>query len=124
MKYALAEVGDSQIGERIINKVRFVDDTAIIATNQVELQDMVNRLVETGRNYGIKINTDKSLVMRVFRSNELLQIIVNNRELQEVDHLKYLGSVLTRDDYRIREIKMRIVIAKEGFNRKTSLLTS
>ena len=124
MKESLAEVGDFEIGGSIINKVRFVDDTAIIATNQVELQDMVNRLVETGRNYGIKINTDKSLVMRVFRSNELLQIIVNNRELQEVDHLKYLGSVLTRDDYRIREIKMRIVIAKEGFNRKTSLLTS
>ena len=49
---------------------------------------------------------------------------VNKRELKEVDHFKYLGSVLTRDGYCTREIKMRINIAKEAFNRKMSLLTS
>ena len=37
---------------------------------------------------------------------------------------KYLGSVLTRDGYCTSEIKMRIAIAKEAFNRKMSLLTS
>ena len=52
-----------------------------------------------------------------------MQIKVNNRELKEVDHFKYLGSVLTRDGYCTREIKMRIAIAKEAFNRKMSLLT-
>ena len=35
--------------------------------------------------------------MRVSRSNEPLQIKVNNRELKEVDHFKYLGGVLTRE---------------------------
>ena len=52
-----------------------------------------------------------------------MQIKVNNRELKEVDHFKCLGSVLTRDGYCTREIKMRIAIAKEAFNRKMSLLT-
>ena len=46
---ALAQVGDFKIGGRIINKVRFVDDTAIVAKTQEELQDIVNRLVDTGR---------------------------------------------------------------------------
>ena len=69
-------------------------------------------------------NIDKSKVMRVSRSNESLQIKVNNRELKEVDHCEYLGSVLTRDGFFTREIKMRIAIAKEAFNRKMSLLTS
>jgi len=32
--------------------------------------------------------------------------------------------VLTRDGYCTREIKMRIAIAKEEFNRKISVLTS
>ena len=40
------------------------------------------------------------------------QIKVNNRELKEVDHFKYLGSVLTRDGYCTRQIKMRIAIVK------------
>ena len=47
MKEAFAEVGDFKIGGRITNNVRFA---AIIAKTQEELQDMVNRLVDTGRN--------------------------------------------------------------------------
>jgi hypothetical protein len=70
----------------------------------------------------MEINIDKSQVMRVYRSNESMQIKVNNRELKEVDHFKYLRIVLTRDGYCTREIKMRIAISKEAFNRKMSLL--
>ena len=97
-----AEVGDFKIGGRIINKIRFADETAIVAKTQEELQDMVNRLVDTGRKYGMEINIDKSHVMRVSGSNESLKIKVNNRELKEVDHFKYFKSVLTRDGYFTR----------------------
>ena len=43
---------------------------AIIAETQEELQDMVNRLVDTRRKYGMEINIDKSQVMRVSRSSK------------------------------------------------------
>ena len=84
----------------------------------------------------MEINIDKSQVIiikdllntqctvRVSRSNESLQINVNNRELKVVVHFKYLRSVLTRDGYCTKEIKMRIAIPREAFNRKMSLLTS
>ena len=36
---------------------------------------------------------------------------------------EYLGSVLTRDGYSTREVKMKIAITKEAFNRKIALLT-
>ena len=81
-------------------------------------------MIALPKKYGVKINIDKSQVMRVSRSNESLQIKVNNKELKEVDHFKYLGSVLTKDGYCTREIQMKIVIAKEAFNRNMSLLTS
>ena len=87
MKEALAEVGDFKIGGRIINKFRSVDDTTIITKTREGLQDTI----DTGRKYGIKINIDISQVVRLSRSNESLQIKVNNRELKEVDHFKYLG---------------------------------
>ena len=45
MKEASAEVGEFKIEGRIINKVKFADDTAITAKTQDELEDMVNRLV-------------------------------------------------------------------------------
>jgi hypothetical protein len=51
----------------------------------------------------MEINIDKSQVMRVSKRNESLQIKVNNRDLKEVDHFKYIGSVLTRDGYCTRK---------------------
>ena len=66
--------------------------------------------------YGIEINIDKSQVMRVSRSSESLHIKVGNRELKKSNHFNYFGTVLSRDGYCTREIKMRIVIAKEEFN--------
>ena len=66
---------------------------------------MVDRLVDTGRKYGMEINIDISQVMRVSRSHESLKIKVNNRELKEV---KFLVSVLTRYVYCTREIKMSL----------------
>ena len=61
---------------------------AIIAKTQKELQDMVKRLVDTGRKYCMEINIDKLQVMGESKSNESLQIKVNNRGLKEVDHFK------------------------------------
>ena len=37
--------------------------------------------------------------MKISRSNDSLQIKVENRELKKVDHIKYLGSMLTRDGW-------------------------
>ena len=52
-------------------------------------------------------------------------IKIVNIELKEVDNFKNLGSVLTGSSNCTREIKMRIAMAKEAFNRKKkSLLTS
>ena len=48
--------------------MRFADDKAIIAKTQEELQDMVNRIVDTGRKYGMEINIEQSQVMRSSRS--------------------------------------------------------
>ena len=64
MKEALSEVGDFKIGGRIIN-VRVADDTAIIAKTREELQDMVNRLVESGGKYDMEIKTEKSEMLSV-----------------------------------------------------------
>ena len=55
--------------------------------------------------------------MRLSRSNESLWI----KQPKEVDHFKYLGCMLTRDDYCTREIKMKIATAKEAFSRVWSI---
>jgi hypothetical protein len=54
VKGALAEVVYFRIGGRIINEVRFADDTAILAKTQEDIQDMVNKFVKTRRKYKIE----------------------------------------------------------------------
>ena len=82
MNEVLAKVEISRLEEALCYNNRSEDDTAIIAKTQEELQDMVNWLVDTGRKYGMEINTDKPQEMRVSRSNEALWIKVFNRELK------------------------------------------
>ena len=54
----------------VIITVRFVDDVAIIAKPYEEAQDVVNRLGDTERMYGMEINIENSQVIRVSRSNK------------------------------------------------------
>ena len=75
MKEALAGHGDFQIGEWIINKVIFADDTT--TKTQEELQDMVNSLLDTGRKYGIAWKTNSQIT-----SNGSFQIKVDDREIK------------------------------------------
>ena len=63
-------------------------------------------------------------VKTIFINFEIGKVSLGLARLNKVDHFKYLGSVLTRYGYCTREIKKRIVIAKEAFNRKISLLRS
>ena len=59
-------------------------DTAIIAKTQKQLQDIVNRLVDTGRKYSIEINIDKLQLVTVYNTNKSLRIIVGNREFKKL----------------------------------------
>ena len=43
----------------------------------------------------------------------VIYIKAGNREQTEVDHFKYIGSVLTRNVYCTRKIKMRISMDKQ-----------
>ena len=51
------------------NKVRFADDTAIIAETHEELQNMVNSLLDPGMKYDMEISIDKSQLTRVYGRN-------------------------------------------------------
>jgi hypothetical protein len=47
-KEALEGLGDLKIGQ-IINTVKYADDLVLLAKGEMVLQDMINKLIETGR---------------------------------------------------------------------------
>ncbi|XP_026475991.1 uncharacterized protein LOC113381243 [Ctenocephalides felis] len=67
------------------------DDLVVISKNQTKLQNMMNRIVEVGRRYGMEINIDKSKVMRITKKNNLLRITVEKTRIGRRGSLQIPG---------------------------------
>src|SRR5215469_8537467 len=85
---------------------------------------MVDSLVNTGKKYGMEINSAKSKVMMVSKDSKVLKIVVDGRPLEQIDRFKYLGSTITSDAGCTKAIRIRIAMGKPAFNKKKVLLTS
>jgi len=66
-KETLEEFGDSKIGGKIIQTVKYADDLVLLAKEEKVLQDMIDKLIEIGRRYGMEMNVEKTKLMRISR---------------------------------------------------------
>jgi hypothetical protein len=63
----LEGLGDFKIGGQIIHTVKYADDLVSLAKEEKVLQDMIDKLIEIGRCYGMEMNVEKDKVMRISR---------------------------------------------------------
>jgi len=61
-KEALDGLGDFNIGGQIIETVKYADDLVLMAKEETVLQDMIDKLIETGRYYGMEMNVEKNKI--------------------------------------------------------------
>jgi len=59
--------------------------------------------------------------MRISRQPFPVQIMIDQKQLENVESFKYLGSILTNGKRYTCEIKSRIAMAKVAFNKKRAL---
>ena len=85
---------------------------------------MIDKLSEIGRYYGIEMNVEKTKEMRISTQPSPVTIMIDQKQLENVECFKYLGSMLTNDGRCTCEIKPRIAMAKAAFNKKKKLFTS
>ena len=64
-KEALEGFGDFKLGRQIIHPVKYADDHVLLAKEQKVLLDMIDKLIETGRCYGMEKNVEKTKVMGI-----------------------------------------------------------
>jgi hypothetical protein len=107
-KKALEGFGDFKIGGQIIQTVKYADDLVLLAKEEKVLQDMIDKLIEIGRYYGMEMNVVKTNVMRISRQPFLVKIMIDQKQLENVESFKCLGSILTNDGRCTCEIKCRI----------------
>jgi len=72
----------------------------------------------------VEMNVEKTKVMRISRQPSPLKIMVDQKQLENLESFKYLGSILTNDGICTCEIKCRIAMAKAAFSKKRTLFTS
>jgi hypothetical protein len=123
-KEALEGIGDFKIGGQVICTVKYADDLVLLAREEKVLQGMVDRLSEIGRRYGMEMNVEKTKVMRISRQPSPMKIMIDQKQLENVEYFNYLGSMITNDARCTCEIKSRIAMAKAAFNKKKTLFTS
>ena len=61
--------------------------------------------------------------MRISRQQFPVKIMIDQKQLENVESFTYLGSILTSDGRYNCEIKCRIAMAKAAFNKKKALFT-
>jgi hypothetical protein len=96
-KEALDGLGDFKIGGKIIQTVKYADNFVLMAKEEMVLQGMIDKLFEIGRCYGMEINVEKTKVMRISRQPSPVTIVIDQKELENVECFKYLGSTLKSD---------------------------
>jgi hypothetical protein len=74
--------------------VRYADDLVLLAKEE---KGMIDKLIEIGRCYGMEINVEKTKLMRISRQPFPVKIIIAQKQLENVESSKYLGSILRND---------------------------
>ena len=75
----------------VIHTVKYADDLVLMAEEETVLQGMIDKLIEIGRCYGMAMNVEKTKVMRISRQPSPVTILVDQKQLENVEYFKYLG---------------------------------
>ena len=108
MKEAMEEVEEGvRMGGHRIQAVRFADDQATEASTADHdgLQNIMTKLNKVVERYKMRINKNKTKVMKIGKGEqEQLQIEIGGNILEQLHQFKYLGSMITEDGRSEKEV--------------------
>ena len=91
------------------------------AEDQNTLKTMLEELNTSCEQYGMKINVKKTKVMIIGRKDRKIDVQLAGERIEQVDKFRYLGCVIRSNMRCEEEIKVRIAMAKESFNRRRNI---
>ena len=80
--------------KKVPGDLDFADDTCLLNSSVEEMQTKINYLSSNANKVGHFINVSKTEVMRANRDRKSL--LLNDKELADVDHFTYLGCVMSK----------------------------
>nr|VZH93443.1 unnamed protein product [Spirometra erinaceieuropaei] len=116
----------SRVSTTTVHELLFADDCALNTTSEDEMQRSMDLFSAACENFGLVINTQKTMVMHQPPTNSATapnappQISVNGTQLQVVENFPYLGSTLSRNTKIDDEVANGISKASQAFGRLQS----
>jgi hypothetical protein len=80
---------DFKIGGQVIHTVKYAADLVLLASEEKVLQGMIDRHIEIGRCYGMEMNVEKTKVMRISRQPSPIKIMIDQKQLKNVEYFNY-----------------------------------
>jgi len=112
-----------KVGGVLIPAIRFTYNQAMVSHTVRGLQVIMDARQDTSVKYNMRTNMKKTKIMRMSTVEErTMKITVNGQNLERVKQFCYLGSLVIEDCRRSHEVRRRIALGKEAFNKKSDLM--
>ena len=107
-----------KIAGRNINKLRYADDTTLMAESDEELKSLLMKVKEESEKVGLKLNIQKTKIMA---SGPITSWQIDGETLETVADFILGGSIITADSDCSHEIKM-LAPWKQSYDQPTPVL--
>ena len=99
-----------KIAGRNINKLRYADDTTLMAESEVELKSLLMKVKEDSEKVGLKLNIQKT---RIMASVPITSWEIDGETVETVSDFILGGSKITADGDCSHEIKRRLLLGRK-----------
>ena len=109
-----------KIARRNINKLRYADDTTLMAESEEELKSLLMRVKEESEKAGLKLNIQK---MKIMTSSPITSWQIVGEKMETMTDI-FLGSKITADCDCSHEIKRSLLLGRKVMTNLDSILKS
>ena len=109
-----------KIAGRNINKLRYADDTTLMAESE-ELKSLLMKVKEESEKIGLKFNIQKTKIMA---SGPITSWELDGETVETVSDFIFGGSKITADGEYSHEIKRRLLLGRKVMTNLDSILKS
>ena len=96
-----------KIARRIINNLRYADDTTLMAESEEELKSLLMKVKEESEKVGLKLNIQETKIMA---SGPITSWEIDGETVETVSDFIFWGSKITADCDCSHEIKRRLLL--------------
>ena len=110
-----------KIAGRNTNKLRYTDDTTLMAESEEEPKNLLLKVKEESEKAGLKLNIQKTTIMA---SGPITSWEIDRETVETVRDFVFLGSKITADGGCSHEIKRRLLLGRKAMTNLDSKLKS